>query len=208
MKSKTGFNYSLDNSKMGDVVSISVTPGVTCAKDVPCGPKCYANKVIKLRPNVGLCYAENTRLLKDEKKYVELVTETEALLKFSGADKFRFNVGGDFFSTQYLEAALFIAQRCPDTMFWAFTKQYDIVAEEGKRWSFEDWPKNFTLVLSRWGDYKPPEELTEHFGVCWFADKKGEYEIPDDAFVCKGGCDTCMRCAGLKANQNVVIHQH
>ena len=202
-----GFRYSLGNIKMKHVMSFSVLPLVTCAKDVPCKKDCYAARMCRFRTNVRDCYQKNTDMLKAG-RYRTFIEDFFDVLQETHVDKFRFNVAGDFFCPEYLCAALDLATSCPDVKFWAFTKQWDVVKEVLKDCPKEEWPANFNLVLSRWGDYVPPKDLSDLFGICWFGDKEGKYPYPEDAFVCNGGCETCLACANLGPGQNVVIHQH
>lgn len=62
--SETRVRISKNNSKMGDVVSVSLLPFFTCPRicETTCGPACYAAKLANLRPSVLKSYAINTAL--------------------------------------------------------------------------------------------------------------------------------------------------
>lgn len=203
--SKNGFHYSEGNSKMNKVYSFSVMPLVTCAKKLPCASKCYANKIVKLRPNVRKCYTDNTHLLMEEKEYGLLVEDTVEYIKKNSAKLFRWNVAGDLFSVDYLKAMVTIADLCPDTTFWAFTKQFKVLKDALKEVKV---PKNMTIILSAWGNFMPPKDLMKQFGVCYVQDKDGLFTVPPNAYVCGGDCEHCQVCAHLTADKCVVIHEH
>lgn len=204
--SANGFHFSDGNSKMQKVSSYSVMPILTCAKDIPCGPDCYACKIMRIRPNVKKCYQENTDLLMKEGKYAELIEDTIAYINANKIRLFRWNVAGDFFSTRYLNAIIEIAKQCPTVTFWAFTKQFKILSDTLKK--HESLPSNLNIILSAWGTFMPPKDLMKKFGVCYVHDKAGLFKIPEDAFLCQGNCEHCLTCAHLGAGESVVIHQH
>ena len=196
------FTVSMGNNKMGRVMSFSVSPILTCAKDVPCGHLCYAHSMEKRYPGVKESWARNLELLKQYHGDV-FVDDMCAAIDKKKVGLFRWHVGGDIFADWYLDDMCRIAERCSDVKFWAFTKQFGIIEKyTGKI------PKNLNVVLSIWPPHVPSDELKEKYGCCYFQDAEGNYDVPDDAFVCEGDCEMCQVCVSLKPPESVVILKH
>lgn len=198
------FVLSMGNRKMGRVMSLSLPPGVTCAKDVPCFKEglCYALKMCKLYPTVKASWDNNWELLQ---RYwgTEFVNDIDAAIRKKKPDLFRWFVGGDIPAPWFIDNMVLIAQHNPDVSFWAFTKQFGILA------SYEgELPKNLTIILSVWPPCVPSNELKEKYGCCYFQDKEGTYDVPEDAYVCQGDCEECQVCTYLVPGESVVIMKH
>ena len=198
-----GFILSMGNRKMGRVMSFSLPPGKTCAYDVPCGPDCYANKMCRIYPTVRASWEYNYKLLQGDCWGDIFVDDIVAAINKKNIKLFRWHVGGDIFSKAYLDNICLIAKKVPDTQFWAFTKQFNILdGYTGKI------PKNLTIILSIWPPHLPSDELKEKYGCCYFQDKEETYVVPDDAFVCQGDCEECQVCTYLVPGESVVIYKH
>ena len=202
-----GFTISMGNDKMGFVPSFSVTPGVTCDVRAPCWRKgiCYAVSMEKRYPSVRTSWANNLSALK-ACEYDESDVFVQDLVEFVNKKKpeiFRWHVGGDIYSTWYLDQMCQIAKKCPDVKFWAFTKQFGVLS------SYENViPDNLNIILSVWPPTVPSVELMKRFGCNYFQDKSGTYIVPDDAFVCQGDCEMCRRCVTLGPGESTVIVKH
>ena len=202
------FSFSTGNKKLGaHVGNFSVLGGVTCPKDAPCYSKgCYMNKLRELRPNVKNAYANNTKLLMIEHRYDEFVDAACYFIWENDFKLFRFQVDGDIFSIEYLNALCTIAKRNPEVSFMAFSKQYDIV-EQG--YALGIVPDNFKIVLSAWNEYKPENKF--NLPVAWYDDGKHPDLIPSDGFVCPGNksnCKKCQFCFHAKNGANIILKKH
>ena len=124
-------------------------------------------------------------------------------IKTKNVELFRWHVGGDIFSAWYLDNLCLIAKKCPNTQFWAFTKQFNIL--ENYTGTI---PNNLTIILSIWPPHLPSEELRKKYGCCYFQDKDESFDVPEDAFVCDGDCEMCRVCTYLVPGESVVIYQH
>ena len=116
-----------------------------------------------------------------------------------------------------------IIHKHPDTLFFCFTKQWDIVREYMK--SHHLMP-NFTIILSAWvpnGDIKtwcPPGDLLAKLPVAWVVDKDNAEQYSTLAKnigverigkirKCSGKCDECGMCFHLrKSNGDVLFGLH
>jgi len=155
----TRVRISGGNIKMGDVVSVSMLPFLTCPAccGETCGEKCYAAKLANLRPAVLKAYALNTAMaLLRPGEYWQQVRRAVA-----GARFFRFHVSGDITSAAYFANMVSTAIDNPHCEILCFTKRYNVV---------NDWiaangelPGNLHVLLSGWTNLDPenPHNLPE-----------------------------------------------
>ena len=184
MKTTHGFNISTGNETMGKVYSFSTMPIATCASDIPCARLCYVRTHVLRYPSVRKNYDENTRMLKEGRMYNELVEDLKEFMdkpRNKKVELFRWSVAGDMFSTDYYKAMCKTAIGLPHISFWTFTKQFDILRECLKIMTP---PKNLTIILSQWNDFRPPVDLKDVFGVAYYDDGTHGQDIPKDGFVC------------------------
>lgn len=207
MRSPTGFSFSLGNDKMNAVPSFSVMPHMTCCKDAPCMQKgCYAWRISQLHPRVRLAWSDNTRMLRDEGRWIEFMEDTIAFIRFQRATKFRFNVAGDIFDVKYGIAMCEIAKACPNTKFWTYTKRWDMLRQVCDE---TDIPENMTFILSCWNEFQPPADLKAKFPCAHYDDGLHADLIPKARnVVCGGDCENCPVCVSLKAGMSVTFHRH
>jgi len=197
-----GFVLSMGNRKMGRVMSFSLPPGLTCADDIPCLSTCYAAKMERIYPTVKNSWKNNYDLL--QKYWGDVfVNDICAAIRKKKPELFRWHVGGDIFSKDYLDNMCLIAKKNKDVKFWAFTKQFSVLEDYDDKI-----PENLTIVLSVWPPHVPSDELKEKYGCCYFQDAEENYDVPEDAFICDGDCEMCRRCVELRANESVVIYKH
>lgn len=207
MRSYSGFSFSVGNDKMNAVPSFSVLPHATCDLSAPCAKRgCYAWKISQRYENVRKAWTDNTRLLRDEGRYGDLIQDTVAFVRFTRARKFRFNVAGDLFSVDYGIAMCEIASACPDVSFWTYTKRWDVLRAVEDATEI---PANMRFILSAWNEFQPPADLARRFPVAYMDDGRHKDMLPKSRkTVCKGDCENCPVCASLQAGMSVIFRRH
>ena len=209
------------NTKLGVIPSFSLTPVMTCRADAPCKDRCYARFAYRCYKQTRRAYDENTKLV--QKNLIRFENQMNAWLDLYHPQVFRIHVSGDFCSYEYLLAWSRVIRKHPDTLFFCFTKQWDIVREYMK--SHHLMP-NFTIILSAWvpnGDVKtwcPPGDLLAKLPVAWVVDEKHDEQYSTLAKnigverigkirKCSGNCDECGMCFHLrKSNGDVLFRLH
>ena len=96
-----------------------------------------------------------------------------------------------------------VANKCKDTKFLAYTKQYPFVNSVGSV------PSNLSIVFSGWPGY--PMDNPHNFPIAWMKPKKGtEDRIPENAYLCDctRSCDKCLKCWHWKKGASLVFEQH
>jgi len=202
---KDKVSFSLKNTKMGKVLSVSLPPGLSCGEGVPCFKGCYAAKLSRLRPSVRDAWARNWRLaVADRDSFFTQVIER---LSAKPPDMFRWHVSGDFPDYDYLSRAAAAARAFGGVKFMAFTKKYDLLRLMHRK-KLER-PSNFSIVASGWpGLYMPPDIRRKH-PVAWMRDPGNpDRRIDARARECPGNCETCGLCWGLAAGESVVFDKH
>ena len=94
---------SSGNSKLPGIPNVSLLPVVTCVPGIPCSKcgQCYALPLVKRYPSVRKSWTENTELARnDPDRYWAMI---RSYVKKHGPEYFRFHVGGDILSQDYLE---------------------------------------------------------------------------------------------------------
>lgn len=200
------------NTKTGESIPCwNLCPGITCSPEA-CAHRlqegCYALKNMlchgyDIDKNAVLrAWVENTALAMNHLDQLEAILD-EYFSSMGAPRFFRIHSAGDFFSIEYGAMWYRIAQRHPETMFLAFTKQWDVA----RAVPFDDLP-NFSLVLSGWTGVQIPEDLRARYRCAWCYDGQ-EDRIPEDAIECPGNCDTCGLCWKLREiGRDTKFHKH
>ena len=116
-------SISAGNAKMGAIPSVSLPACTTCNPEAPCFKKCYARRIEARRASVREAYARNLDVLReDPRAYWIQVRAAACVTRF-----FRFHVSGDIPGDAYFMEMVNLAEALPNTIFLAFTKQYNIV---------------------------------------------------------------------------------
>ena len=190
------------NSKLGDVLNISLPPGKTCSS-LPCFTEgCYAQKFYKLRSGVRKCWDGNyAAWVADPDKYFADIADK---IRKNRPKLFRFHCGGDIPSPGYLRRMQILAHKYPKTKFLAFTKRYAWVAtDKGLT------PSNLKFVLSMWPGVEVEQAIIDQFPCTWMRDQENpDPRIPKTAVNCPGRCDQCGLCWHMDAGQSVVFDRH
>lgn len=186
-------SISKGNEKIGETINVSLMPVASCPAGVPCARKCYARRICARRPNIHQAWRKNWKIVQENMaEYFGQIEE--ALKKARKKEYFRWHVGGDIPSQEYLEGMKELARKFPQTKFLVFTKNFAL--------DFSNIPSNLVIVASEWGQYKAPAELPR--SIFW---PKGT-EKPAEGFVCPGNCETCRYCWYMKSGEAVVFAEH
>ena len=128
----------------------SETGLITCPGAKTCITGCYARNGRYVMRNVKL--AQETRLaLSLTDSFVDVITEE---IKRRRVSKLRVHDSGDFYSLEYLKKWIAIAEKNPQTFFYAYTKVHPILAMVGEL------PGNFGIIKSyggKWDEQINPE---------------------------------------------------
>lgn len=196
-----GFSISTYNRKMGAIPSFSVAPGISCPTDAPCFKECYARRISKIYKNTNKAWLNNYNLLVSEGGYKLFEKTLNCFFDLYSPLYFRYNVGGDIFSVDYLHSICNIARKNKKIKFLVYTKQYNIIntyLNEHKK------PSNLTIVFSRWLDYEMQNPY--NFPVAdYIPDKKQEIK---EGFTCNNNCFECHYCWHMKKGQKVNFIKH
>lgn len=179
------------NMKMGYIKSVSLPPVVTCADGCTCAKDCYAVKMCKRYPSVKKSYANNLAVyLRDTSDYFEQIRQVAITQRF-----FRWHVAGDIPTREYFREMVYMAYCLEDTIFLAFTKQYDIVNEYIDKCG--ELPNNLVVIFSAWKGMplNNPHNLPVSI-VCQSRKRltDGHLKAFEDVntFVCGGNCIDCI----------------
>ena len=206
-------HISKGNTKLGATPNVSLPPITTCRKDAPCFQKCYAKKFYKAYPTVKTAWDENLDLWYDYRG--QFTGELHEFLYRAKPRAFRWHVGGDIPSEDYLEMMLEVAATHPSTQFLCFTKQYDVVNKYIENLVSSNIfkleyiiPTNMHLIFSGWGKEEVPNPYNLPTSQVIF---KGEEPRPEWK-ICGGNCTEC-RCQGigcweLKYGETIAFYEH
>ena len=197
---------STNNSKLGIIPNLSLSPVKSCVSGAPCKKSCYAVRLCGRYPNARKAYEKNLKVLKNNS--LEFFTNIHSYLKCFSPRFFRAHSSGDFQigdnieSQDYVNGWFEIARQYPEIKFLAFTKCYHL--------DFSNAPENFAIIFSAWFDYPMPEILPPGVrGIAWVQNADGyENRIPADALACSGKCDECFQCWDMAQGENVVLPLH
>ena len=195
-------SISKGNTKMGAIPSVSLPACTTCNPNAPCFKKCYALRLARRYKTVASAYDRNLEILNNNPDTYWLQVKAAAITtRF-----FRYHVSGDIPNGQYLEMMIKTAYNLPNTVFLAFTKQYNIVNDYLNGGGTI--PSNLKILFSNWGDWKcnNPHGLP----TCEII-LKGSEPAPNWK-ICGGNCTECA-CAGigcweLKNGETIAIYEH
>ena len=100
-----GVTVSRGNTKMGTVYNVSLPPGLTCPKGVPCfNEGCYAQHLMAFRPGVRQAWESNYAAYRvNPEGYFQTLS---TVLELYRPRMFRWHVGGDFPDERYFRNAV------------------------------------------------------------------------------------------------------
>ena len=144
---------SNQNTKLGKLSSFSL-PLCSCDKTMnkQCKKYCYANYMYRLYPGYRKKMQANLRATKSGHFIEQMCYELEEASYYV-----RLHVSGDFYSQDYLDMWMIIANRNPNHLFYCYTKAISL--DYSKR------PENFIIYLS--DDMQTLQKHHHRFdGVC------------------------------------------
>ena len=196
-------SISHGNNKMGAIPSVSLPACITCNPSAPCFKKCYAVRLARRYKTVTAAYNRNLEIwANDPATYWAQVKAAASMTRF-----FRFHVSGDIPDEIYFLDMINTARQLPNTIFLAFTKQFEIVNRVLNLPEI-DLPANMKIIFSNWGAWKC--ENPHGLPVCEIILKGNE---PAPAWkICGGNCTECaargVGCWELKNGETIAIFEH
>lgn len=143
---------SLSNTKIKknkiNTASFGLKAGKTCPGKGNCQFECFAMVGNYIYPAVK--NKQNERL-KESKKKSFVNTICEEIIK-TNVGAVRIHDSGDYYSKNYLEKWIEIANKNPDVIFYSYTKSIPFFKKDFNTWSVK-LPKNFVVTFSYGGKY-------------------------------------------------------
>lgn len=197
---------SSGNRKVGNVKNISLPPILTCPHCTKCMKECYDIKACMQYQNVMNARARNLYILRENfNLYWKQLREK---LSHMRGKYFRFHVGGDMISAEYLAEMVKTARMFPKIRFWTYTKAHEIVNEYvrshgGTREAAI--PENLSVMFSVWEGMKTANPYG--FGT-FIVVNEGETP-PVGVWHCTGDCGKCIKAArGCVVNETSWVWKH
>ena len=191
---------------MHSIKNFNLPPGKSCPNCNSCIKECYAMKAWKQYPSVRESWGRNFRIANDSLEETE--RQIEAKLSRSRPEYFRIHSSGDFYSQEYYDMWVRIAEFFPDTNFLAFTKS---------AFDYADKPDNLSIVISLFPSTDQVDTDAHSHLPRAYADgmekhlhhrRKYErvHECPYNDH--SGDCDSCKLCWHLKPMDAVHFDKH
>ena len=187
-------HISRSNSKV-DCPNISLPPILTCPKNMECAEYCYDLNSMRQYPQVSKARMENLELWNTDPTSFEAQL-IDHLRKRHNQDFFRFHVGGDIPSIDYLLMMERVAWAFPATRFLAYTKTH-----------YRANQPNLTLIKSNQLD---DHTLDPHRPTALIERRPNTIPTPSHAFLrCPGKCGPCgHHCWSMVEGEAVIFHLH
>jgi hypothetical protein len=147
---------------------------------------------------VQQAWAHNTVLAENVKSFMESIYYQ---LQIDQPRRFRWHVGGDCPTPEYIEGVIDLAEMIPETSFLIFSKRY--------RWwtkalAMRSLPSNLSVFMSAWVGVKMFNPLK--LPVAWVKNPKELDMRIAKGYVCPGDCRQCKQC--WLANSHVIFNKH
>lgn len=205
-------HISRGNVKIGEAWSVSLLPFLTCPAFVrgTCGPWCYAAKMATLHPSVRRAWMVNTALaLTFPSRYWETVRREYAAAAAYGVE-WRWHVGGEAPSAEYVGQILDTAESFPAVKAWMYSKREE---EVNAVLDSRPLPPSLSVILSATRDHIPhnPHGLALSYVIT-----PGE-SVPDvvdrlnpsgRVTVCPGRCEGCKACRDARPGDLILFYKH
>ena len=192
---------SIGNHKTGKIPVFNLPPVITCLNCNHCKYECYALKPYLFGWKTAVnsqcknLYLALNNLDYLEKYLIDWITKKKPVF-------FRIHGSGDFFNKTYLNMWLNVIKACPNTIFLAFTKSFELFTDSFNR------PNNFSIVFSEWTNVLSISDSMKnkyHTARCI----ENVNDIRPNEILCPGNCVDCGLCWSLyKLNINVAFEMH
>lgn len=188
------------NIKVGNVKNVSLPPIISCHNCHECKKECYDIKACIQYKNVMNARARNYSILKRnfDLYWYQIRSKISRMKKVK---YFRFHVGGDMVSKEYLVEVIKTAKMFPHIRFWTYTKYHAIVntyVRENGGSKGKAIPANLSIMFSEWSGM----EMVNPYGFGTFiAVDKGQTP-PENVWHCTGDCGLC-----IKMNRGCIINE-
>lgn len=111
------------NMKVGSIRTFSLPSRLTCpGASSWCSKHCYAYRFERRRPNCRDAYSRNLVLTWHPDEFVEAMLQVIP----KKLPQCRIHVSGDFYSVEYIEAWQRICGEYPHTLFWCYTRSWNV----------------------------------------------------------------------------------
>lgn len=161
-----------------------------CINCDACSKECYNN---------GLYSHYNTKAISDLRQLYLIINnldvyKAEIITRAKNLKFVRFNASGEIHSSLILDLYIEIAKAVPDTTFYSYTKNYDLIKKYADKL-----PSNLIFNISDFENNINIDEYIHKFNIY-----KSVRTTPNEAkYTCKGDCLSCRQCFTLK---NSIIH--
>lgn len=192
------------NSKTGEFVpSVSLIPVYNCLNCAQCRELCYDLRNDCCYPGCRDKRSVNAAILEaDPSRYFKEISEAAKEFSF-----FRWHIGGDIVSYEYLMGMIMVATQNPHCEFLAFTKSFDIVNTYLDKYNL---PKNLHIIFSAWVGLEMDNRHNLPTSNPLFFD--GRTTAHDGAVYCSGNCSDCAKtgtgCWTMKNGDEVIFPAH
>lgn len=186
----------VNHSKLFGIPQVSLLPGITCPKDIPCQKDCYATHGRFAFPSVQRHLGRNTFWAKED--LGGFFEEIANWLEENDPEYFRWHSAGDIPSEEYAAKMLYLALQFPRTHFLAFTKTEYLLGSV---------PRNLSVIFSVWPEIPAPDRARKKAWVV-FKDPQRNPPFPENSFLCPGKCYACKKCWHAESEYNVLLSQH
>ena len=111
------------NIKVGPIPTFSLPSRFTCPGATQwCLKHCYAARFERIWPNCRLAYSRNLLLTWNTRRFVSSMLRSIP----KNLPVLRIHVSGDFYSVEYIDPWRHIAEKRPQTAFWAYTRSWTV----------------------------------------------------------------------------------
>lgn len=197
---------SAGNTKLGNIPSVSLLPVIDCGNCSHCKKSCYDLRHDMIRKQGKNARSVNSQIYAtDPERYFR---EIDAWLTLYYPRAFRWHVGGDIKSVEYLDNMVNIAVRHKEIKFLCFTKMFHIVNDYAEKGNII--PPNLKIIFSGWKGLDIPNPYNFPSAHPVFPD--GSTSAKDGAKLCTGNCTQCLSenklCWNLQEGEEVVFLAH
>ena len=173
------------NTKVGVLPSLSLPPLKTCpGKTEFCSRLCYGLNGRFTHPRMREIYQSNL----EASKQADFVERIVSKILKTNAEAFRLHVVGDFYSVEYVEKWLEIADRLPDVKFFGSTRSWRV---PGLRDTVKRFRDLANVYLRASIDPTHPDKPSCSWRV-WSIEGEGE-PCPHDYGLAEN-CVSCKKC--------------